>query len=191
MKIIVMRKIKQDGGFRRWLTYDFAADSYGLWLYSPKGTIHQGHTVDGKVMEVEVGQGNRAEGLAVMHLIPKRAWWVAWWYELDGVGRIAVDICTPPTMVDDEWSYVDLELDLHWSSDGVVGIDDEDEFVAACESGSITSDEAIQARSAATDLVGWMRDGVEPFGCVGWNRFEEGLRSALAPIRTFPSVPTA
>lgn len=73
----------------------------------------------------------------------------------------------------------------------MVGIDDEDEFVAACESGSITSDEAFEARSAATDLVGWMRDGVEPFGYVGWGRFEEGLRSALTPIRTLPSVPTA
>ena len=55
----------------------------------------------------EVGQGEPDEGLPVMHMVPNATWWIAAWCS----GHISIDICTPPTLIDGERSYTDLELD--------------------------------------------------------------------------------
>lgn len=81
---------------------------------------------------------------------------------------ISVDICTPPKLIDGEWTYIDLELDLTRLSDGSVEILDEDEFVSACEAGQISLEEAIEARKAATKIERCLRHRLEPFGSLGW-----------------------
>ncbi len=189
LKTTVIRKVKRGGGFGRWPAYEFARDEYGRWLYSPKGTIYRGYDKGGRVVDIEVGQGTRSEGLPVMHLIPRSAWWLAGWYELDGVRRVTVEICTPAQLVEGEWSFVDLELDPQWSAGGDISVEDEEEFDAAVASGIISSYEAVEARAAADDVVARMRDGLEPFGGVGWRRYKDALASEMAAIREL--LPTA
>src|SRR5262249_44644195 len=186
-----MRKIKRHGGIGRWPAYEFALDQHGRWLFSPKGTVYHGYPVGEAVIEIEVGQGNRSEGLDVMHLVPHSEWWIASWYELNGVRHVAADICTPAELIGDEWSYEDLELDPYWASDGRIGVEDEEEFEAACRGGSITIGEAAAARSATSDLVGWLERGTEPFGSFGWGRFDDAGRRCLPPIRTLRPAATA
>jgi predicted RNA-binding protein associated with RNAse of E/G family len=143
------------------------------------------------VTECEVGQGTREAGRPVMHLIPKAAWWIAMWCDDGSLSLINVDICTPATLVHGEWTYTDLELDPHTFPDGRVEIDDEDEFLAACDSGLISPAEAIEARNAAQDIERYLRDGIEPFGRVGWQRLHEAMNLALAPLTALHHVPAA
>lgn len=55
-------------------------------------------------------------------------------------------------------------------------MDDEDEFVAACAAGVITSREATAARAAAAEVEGWLASLVEPFGQVGWKKLHDATR---------------
>ena len=184
-KTVVIRKIKRPEGIHRWPAYIISNDRHGLWLYSPKGTIFRGQ-LGSNIGECEVGQGNREEGLPVMHLIPNAAWWIAAWCS----EHISIDICTPSTLIDGEWSYTDLELDPIGFSDGRVEIEDEDEFVAACDAGLISRDEAIKARAASTEVERCLRRRTEPFGRVGWDKLDEALSFSLPPIRVLRHVST-
>ncbi len=185
-KTVVIRKIKRPEGIHRWPAYVICSDRHGLWLYSPKGTIFRGQ-LGSNIGECEVGQGDREGGLPVMHLIPNPGRWIAAWDS----EHIGVDICTPPTLIDGEWNYTDLELDLFAFPDGRVGIDDEDEFVAACEAGLISRSEAIKARAAATEVERCLHRRTEPFGRVGWDKLNQALGLSLPPIRVLRHVSTA
>jgi len=188
VKTVVIRKVKRPEGMGRWPTYVVSEDQHGLWLFSPKGTIYRGQS-GANIGECEVGQGDAEAGLPVMHLIPKEAWWTAVWCRAhDSV--ISVDICTPPTLIDGEFTYIDLELDPVARSDGRVDIVDEDEFVAACEAGFISHDEAIKARTAATEVGQSMRSHTEPFGRLGWDKLDEALSLSLPPITELRHVST-
>jgi hypothetical protein len=183
---VVIRKTKRPEGMFRWPAYVISSDCHGLWLFSPKGTIFRGQSGT-NIGECEVGQGDSEEGLPVMHLIPDRAWWIAAWF----AEKISVDICTPPTLIDGEWCYTDLELDPLAFSDGRVVIEDEDEFAAACEAGLISIGEAAKGRAAATEMKRCLRHRTEPFGRLGWDRLDEALRMSLPPIRSLRHVATA
>ncbi len=89
-----------------------------------------------------------------------------------------------------DWSFVDLELDPVWGEDGCTEVLDEDEFAAAIASGLISSEEASSARSASAEIMGWLRDGSEPFGSDGWRRFDEGLACGLPPILVLANAST-
>ena len=104
---------------------------------------------------------------------------------------ISVDICIPPKLIDGEWTYIDLELDLTRLSDGSVEIHDEDEFVAACEAGQIPPEEAIEARNASTKIEQCLRHRIEPFGSLGWDKLDEALSLSLPPIKELRHVSTA
>ena len=104
---------------------------------------------------------------------------------------ISVDICTPPKLIDGEWTYIDLELDLTRLSDSSVEILDEDEFVSACEAGQISREEAIEARKAATKIEECLRYRIEPFGSLGWDKLEDALSFSLRPITELPHISTA
>ena len=183
----VIRKLKRPDKMGRWAAYVVNKDRYGLWLFSPKGTIYRGQS--GKTIgECEVGQGTLPEGLPVIHLMPEALWWTASWCR-EHETRISVDICTPPVFDDEEWTYTDLELDpLVWA-DGRITVDDEDEFVESCEAGRISDSEATSARSTTMEVVKCMQDGAEPFGRLGWERLGEALSLSLPPIRTLRHVP--
>jgi Protein of unknown function (DUF402) len=141
----IIRKVKRPDGIGRWPAFVVSEDSFGVWLYSPKGTIYRGRA-GSIITECEVGQGHRAEGRPVLHLVSRAAWWIAAWCFDGDRPVISVDICTPATLIDGEWHYVDLELDPHVFGDGRVEVLDEEEFRAACEAGLITPTEAIEAR---------------------------------------------
>lgn len=181
----VIRKLKRPATMYRWPAYAVHSDSHGLWLYSPKGTIHRGQ-VGETIGECKVG--DPGDGAPVIQLIPKSLWWTAMWCR-ESNASISVDICTPSVLDDDEWTYTDLELDpIRWR-DGHISVDDEDEFATSCAAGLISSVEAASARFAAMDMVKRMRNGTEPFGHFGWERLDEALSLPLSPITTLRQVP--
>jgi hypothetical protein len=189
MQTVGIRKLKRPRGYGRWQAYVLAEDAHGLWLYSPAGSRYRGS--DGHTTaECEVGQGNRDAGLRVVSLIPCGGWWIATWTGNDPEpGRphvtdpwISVDICTPPSVIVGEWTYVDLELDPHRSQAGRVWIDDEDEFEAACRAGLISREEQTQARLGASETAGLLRASKEPFGGAGWDRLHAGIEMRLPPL---------
>ena len=189
MRTTVIRKIKRSKGFARWSAYEFDRDGFGLWLFTPPGSLFRAE-VGGTTTECEVGQGTRPSGLAVLHLIPLSGWWMAQW-TAEGVGVfVSVEVCTPPTLLGGEWRFVDLDLDPYRGPDGRVIVDDEDEFVAACAAGSITPIEAAAARAAATEVAGWLDSGVEPFGQVGWEKLRDAAQRGLAPLTWLPDAVT-
>ena len=190
LKAVVIRKVKRPEGIARWSAYVMGSDRHGLWLYSPQGTLYRSQ-IGSDVGECEVGQGSREAGIPVMHLIPTAAWWTAAWCSDGHNAVLSVDICTPPTLVDGEWCYTDLELDPIRHSDGRVEIHDEDEFVEAREAGLIAWDEAIKARSAAEEVERCLRDRTEPFGRYGWDKLDEALKLSLSPIRVLRHISTA
>lgn len=180
----VIRKVKREQGWGRWPAYVLSEDVYGLWFYSPAGSIYQGNTGD-TIVEMEVGQGNRDAGLAVVQLIPHSAWWIASWWS-DPRPWISVEICTPPTLIDGEWNFIDLELDPHAYPEGRVEVHDEEEFEAARRSGLISPAEETSARAAAAQVERALREMREPFGRVGWKRLDDALRLSLPPLTELP-----
>jgi len=187
LRTTVIRKIKRSKGFARWSAYELERDGFGLWLFTPPGSLFRAE-VNGAVTECEVGQGTRPSGLAVLHLIPLSGWWMAQW-TAEGTGAfISVEVCTPPALLGGEWQFVDLELDPYRGPDGRVIVDDEDEFVAACAAGMIAPGEAVTARAAATEVAGWLDSGVEPFGQVGWEKLRDAIHRGVAPLRWLPDA---
>lgn len=183
----MIRKLKQPKGFARWPAYEFERDVFGLWLFTPQGSLFRAE-VDGVVTECEVGQGTRPAGLAVLHLIPLSGWWMAQWTAEGEQAFISVEVCTPPALVGDEWQFVDLELDPYRGPDGRVAVEDEDEFVAACEAGLISPEAAAAARATAAGLASWLSDDVEPFGLVGWQKLRAAVALGLAPLTRLPDA---
>ena len=181
MKTTVIRKIKRPDGVERWPAYVVAEDGFGVWLYSPKGSLYRGRTGT-LVTECEVGQGNRDAGRPVLRLMPRAGWWTAAWCFDDQELVIGVDICTQPSLVNEEWQFIDLELDLRAFGTNRVEVLDEDEFLGAYESGLIAPVEAVEARSAANEIERLLRHRIEPFGRVGWKRFQAAAALALPPI---------
>lgn len=182
MKSIVLRKVKRHpDGLRRWAAYDIGTDDHGTWLFSPKGTIFRGES-EGEIGECEVGQGSGPEGIPVLHLMPVSGWWMAEWATYSGSNlQNSIDICTPPRIIDGEWTWVDLELDIT-ARDGRIEVHDEDEFAEACAAGVITREQATRAREATTDTTGWLTNYSEPFGLLGWDRLEAAIAMELPPI---------
>lgn len=189
-KTTVMRKVKRPEGFGRWPAYELSIDDYGIWLFSPKGTIYRGQT-GSHVVELEVGQGTGDAGLPVLHLIPNARWWTAWWCSHDRPLFISVDICIPPALADGEWRYTDLELDALAYPDGRVEVHDEDEFVDACEAELISPEEATHARAALMEIERCLRDHIEPFGRVGWSKLDEAVNLGLPPIKVLADASSA
>jgi hypothetical protein len=187
LKTTVIRKIKQPKGFARWSAYEFERDAFGLWLFTPPGSLFRAE-VDGAISECEVGQGTRPAGLAVLHLIPLSGWWMAQWAAEGAQAFISVEVCTPPAIVGGEWQFVDLELDPYRAPDSRVAVDDEDEFVVAYEAGLISTSAAAAARAAAAEVAGWLEGGVEPFGQVGWEKLRDAVDLDLAPLTWLPDA---
>jgi len=183
----VLSKVKLDGRSGEWAAYELAPDRYGHWLYSPKGTVYEGRVRDGDVTPWEVGRApGDAEGTAELHLVPLDGWFVAKWSMPGGSRQIAVDVCLPAVRHPRGWRFVDLELDPFWTEDGHVGVHDQDEFDAAVDAQRIAAADATHALAASGQLVAQLRNGSEPFGRVGWERFQDALGSGLPPILALP-----
>jgi hypothetical protein len=190
--VVGIKKVKRPIGSGRWRAYAVGEDAHGRWFYTPPGSAYLGW--DGlRTVEWEVGRGNRDTCPPVLQLIPNAGWWTACWYGRDGyvpgqagdpLPSIAVDVCTPPVFVEGEWTYTDLELDPLKNEEGVVWIDDEDEFAAACDARLIPPDEQREARRTADEIVSVLQTSEEPFGKAGWDHLDRAIGVGLAPLRS-------
>lgn len=153
----------------QWDAYVLREDTHGLWLHSPKDSVH--HIRNG---ERWIAPWNGVQ------LLPRDApWWVAWFWDRPGSRWIVGDICTPAVKRDDGWSYIDLELDPIGHERGFDHLADEDEFCEAVEAGHITPTEERRARDAARDIAEAMTRRQEPFGITGWLALDWAAELAL------------
>jgi hypothetical protein len=189
LEVCFIRKRKRPDGNGLWSAYRLGVDRYGTWLFTPQGSLYRGERGD-VVGYCNVGSPTGA-GVAVLHLVPVAGWWIATFWDLSiSAWGITVDICTPPRLLDGVWTYVDLELDvLVEAGTGAIRIDDEDEFLDACDRGFIPVDESIAARSAADDLTRMLAGVIEPFSSVGPQRLAHAIRQRLTPLRSLPLQP--
>jgi len=172
-----------------WSAYVLAEDDHGLWLHTPAGSLYRGE--DGKsVGFCESAMDPNGAGRPMVQLIPRSGWWIASWVGSNAELPIAVDICTPPTLRDSEWTYIDLELDPYLTRDGLVGTDDWDQFLEACASGLIPRHEEDAARSATVQIEQWLTERVDPFGVTGFQRLDTARAMALPPLVDLNGVPT-
>lgn len=128
------------------------SDEHGTWLGARRGNpVRQ---PDGRV------EAQREDGV---WLIADEAWWLpAFWFteETD----LTIDICTPPSLDANTWSFVDLELDVYRRADGTAGIVDEDEFEQLAASGLISPRETRVATEAAQSVLSLVQARAEPLG---------------------------
>lgn len=188
-EVTFIRKRKRPDGNGLWSAYLLGVDRYGTWLFTPQGSLYRGEK--GEVVGYcNVGSPTGA-GVAVLHLVPVSGWWIATFWDLSfSTWSVTVDICTPPDLLDGVWTYVDLELDvLVNAGTGAIRIDDEDEFLDACELGFIPADEALAARSAADELTRLLAGSIEPFSSVGPQRLADAMTHGLPPLRSLPLLP--
>ena len=112
MRACWIRKRKRQGGNGLWGAYEIARDEHGVWLYTPEGSRYRGTNPDQGVDECFAGQPE-APGLHVMQLVPSGdAWWIGHWKVYRGNYTLSIDVCTPAEVICNEWTCVDLELDL-------------------------------------------------------------------------------
>src|ERR1051326_2392202 len=181
-----VRKLKRPDGCAVWPAYRLGEDRFGTWLFTPKGSLHRGEKA-GVAGYCNVGSPV-GPGVAVMHLVPRAGWWIAtFWDQAESRWTVTVDICTPPRLAGDVWTYTDLELDVQADSGtGEVQVVDEDEFAAARRCGFITPGEAVAARHAADQVTRLVRDGAGPFAGAGPRRLHAAMSLGLPPVRHLP-----
>ena len=179
---VLIEKVKRPHGRGIWGAYETASDSWGRWLFTPRGSLFKGET-GAHMSYCNVGSPT-GPGVPVIHLIAPDVWWIAtFWEPGEAEWAVTFDISTRPTFAAGCWSYIDLELDvLVPPSNGDLVIDDEAEFDAACRAGWIRDDEARFARLAVEQI----RTLVEPesgFVETGLARLAEGHAFGLSPLR--------
>lgn len=177
-----VRKCKRPAGDGWWGAYEMERDEHGVWLYTPEGSRYRGTSHAGAVGESFAGQPD-APGLHVMQLAPSgHAWWFGHWKIFRGHRTLSIDVCTPTVLTGDEWAYDDLELDLYKSSDGTVGVFDEDEFTEAVARGLISEDEQRACLATAEELDARLRVNDPVLDGLAWSRLEAAIELQLPPI---------
>ena len=137
---------------------------------------------DGTVSECFAGQPD-APGLHVMQLFPAGdAWWFGHWKIFRGHRTVAIDLCTPATFAGDEWTYVDLELDVYKSDDGTIDVFDEDELEEAVAHGLIAEEERRTCLDVAGKLKARLHIEDPVFNRLGWSRLEAATALRLQPL---------
>lgn len=167
-----VRKIKRPWGTgARWHAYILHEDEHGLWLHSPAGSVHP--QIAGDPWQVP-WHG--------VQLLPRDRWWAAWWWDQPQERLVAVDICTPPALVDDVWTYEDLELDPVGNEAGFLKLYDVDEFEMAVSHAWMSTEEAEKALDTAEEIKAAMTGSEEPFGRAGWWHLDQAIRLGLPPL---------
>jgi hypothetical protein len=180
-----VRKRKRPTGCGLWPTYQLGTDEHGTWLFTPAHSSHRGNT--GDVCEVaETRPGGPGED--ALHLVPLDGWWFATWRPR---GLLVADVSTQPVLIDNEWTYVDLELDPYLRRDGSIGTEDWDELAEARRTGLIDDVEHEAAVAASRTLEHAFTHGVEPFGSCGWDRLTAAIALDLPPLTDFGDQPVS
>lgn len=153
-----LRKIKRPQGVHTFEVMSSSEDAFGHWLYLPTGA---GWTAphDHGVLPFDV-----------LVLLAPGSPLVAWWADDPADRRIEIDVCLPPHEVETGWSFTDLELDVVQHADGMLGVEDEDEFAEACLEGHIDQTEAALARAACADAMAMLAARHAPYNQLGWDR---------------------
>jgi hypothetical protein len=155
-----LRKIKRPAGIHVFDVESIVEDNFGVWLYIPRGSKWEApHTVGTLRYDF-------------LLLLSSGRLWVAKWVDDPVDRRLEIDICLAPEREDDGWRYIDLELDPIRYENGLISIEDRDEFEIACRNGWITSDEAVVAHETAVAMEAALRKRDEPLGDEGWLRLE-------------------
>ena len=135
-----------------WSVVRLGSDRHGTWLGSRRGNpVRQ---PDGR---------QEAQRHDAVWVIDENTWWLtAFWFtpETD----LTIDICTPPTLEGETWSFVDLELDLFRRADGQAAIVDQEEFDLLAASGLVAESQVQKASETARELLPLIRARSEPFG---------------------------
>ena len=182
MRACRVRKSKRPSGDVLWGAYELGRDEHGSWLYTPEGSRCWGTSRDGTVRESFAGQPD-APGLHVMRLVPSGdKWWFGHWKIFGGHRTVSIDVCTPAVLAGDEWAYVDLELDLYKSSDGTVGVFDQDEFVEAVAQGLISEEEQRICLDITGRLDARLHVDDPVFDGLAWSLLEAAIALQLRPI---------
>ncbi len=186
LKATYIRKEKRPNGSGFWGAYRTAEDEFGVWLFTPRGSLYRGEC-GGSVVYCNVGSP-QGPGIPVIHLVPREAWWMAtFWAPNEVDWSVTFDVSTPPRFDGVTWTYVDLELDVLVNrATSHIHVDDEDEFRAAVDLALISPDEAAFAKRAVDqirELLSWPAD---PLGHAGDARLTDALTLGLDPIRQLP-----
>jgi len=178
-----VRKRKRPTGCGLWPTYLLGTDEFGTWLFTPAHSRHRDNNGD----FCEVAQTSPGgPGQHALHLVPHDGWWFATWLQ---DGRMVADVSTQPVLTDNEWMYVDLELDPYRRPDGTIGTQDWDDLAEARRNGHINDTEHEAAVAASRTLEDHFTHAVEPFGTHGWTRLTSAIALGLPPLTGFGNQP--
>lgn len=165
VKRVKLQKVKRPGGIFSFDARLLAEDARGEWLYLPTGSAWDALHAAGTLP------------FDVVVLMRSNEWCVSWWVDDPKDRRVELDICLPPERTADGWTFVDLELDCVRHHTGVVSVEDQDEFDAACKEGSIAAADAEVALATATAMADKLRNHDEPWGDAGWRRLDEARQT--------------
>ncbi len=185
-----MWKRKRPAGWGRWSGYALAADSYGTWVFTPARSTFTSDDGTGRLSRCEVAQDSHERGRPSLVLLPTTGWFVAHWV-LNANRVVSVDISTPPTQSGTDWSFDDLELDPFVLQDGTFGVEDEEDFVSACDAGLISSYERVEARRAVEVLRQELTSEPSLVTQAGRRLLADAVHRDLPPLAApdYPSTP--
>lgn len=130
-------------------------DAHGLWL-----------GVKGGARVARPGIEFAAHGDFVV-LVPDEQWWVATFNTAPGGKNHDIDLCvditTPTTVNQGEAFTLDLDLDVVKRTNGVIEIDDEDEFAQHSREMAYPQKLIDAARAAADDIRARVETSAAPF----------------------------
>lgn len=133
-------------------------DEYGIWLGAPSGT------------PVRRGDDVTKISPAFALLAPPRPW-TAVFNEVTADSpfgyNLYIDVCTPPVWDGDTVTAVDLDLDIVRTFDGVVSLEDEDEFEEHAVAMQYPPHLVDMARTAGAEMMLAVESDQEPFNEVG------------------------
>lgn len=138
-----------------WDAEVLGVDEFGTWLFCAKDETYR--TPDGTEVVIP------SDGVQLM---PSTGWWAAWWWRMNH--WISVDVCLPPVLDRDGWSFTDLELDLVRREDGTVLLVDEDEFEQAVAEYDIPVTVVETSRATTAELRARLADDADPLLAKGW-----------------------
>jgi protein associated with RNAse G/E len=147
---IVYRKYDGKLHWHQWMTR-LGEDQYGVWLGAPAGATAQRGEEPAITMEA-----------ACVMLFPREQWFTASFNDAPQKTEIYCDITTPVTFGEDEFTMIDLDLDVVKRRDGSFYVDDEDEFAEHQVKYDYPAD-VIRAAQASCDRLSGAVRTEEPF----------------------------
>jgi predicted RNA-binding protein associated with RNAse of E/G family len=134
-------------------------DEFGAWIGCRKGDVAQRG----------IEPARRISGHQV-HLVPRDDWWVLTYAPYHPKATHWIDISTPATFEEGRVTTIDLDLDVVRTPEGLVLIDDEDEFAEHQVSLGYPPELIENAERATSEMYEALAEMREPMDAVarGW-----------------------